>query len=50
MAYWNYLRIQTLITSFVMINAEREQIAPIPDALLKINGVMEVYSLRAIST
>jgi DNA-binding Lrp family transcriptional regulator len=45
MMYWNYSRTQTLITSFVMINAEREQIASIPDALLKISGVTEVYSV-----
>jgi DNA-binding Lrp family transcriptional regulator len=34
-----------MITAFVMMNAERERIAAIPDELLKINGVTEVYSV-----
>ncbi len=34
-----------MITAFVMMNAEREHIAAVPDELLKINGVTEVYSV-----
>jgi DNA-binding Lrp family transcriptional regulator len=34
-----------MITAFVMMNAERERIAAIPDELLKISGVTEVYSV-----
>lgn len=34
-----------MITAFVMMNAERERIAQIPDELLKIAGVTEVYSV-----
>lgn len=34
-----------MITAFVMMNAERERIAAVPDELLKINGVTEVYSV-----
>ncbi len=34
-----------MITAFVMMGAERERIAAIPDELLKINGVTEVYSV-----
>ncbi len=34
-----------MITAFVMMNAERDRIAAIPDDLLKINGVTEVYSV-----
>ena len=45
MVYWNYLRSLTLITAFVTISAERERIASIPDELLKVNGVTEVYSV-----
>lgn len=34
-----------MITAFVMMQAERDRIASIPDDLLKIKGVTEVYSL-----
>lgn len=34
-----------MITAFVMVNAERDRIASIPEKLLKINGVTEVYSV-----
>ena len=34
-----------MITAFVMMNAERDRIAAVPDELLKINGVTEVYSV-----
>jgi DNA-binding Lrp family transcriptional regulator len=34
-----------MITAFVMMNAERERIAAVPDELLKISGVTEVYSV-----
>lgn len=34
-----------MITAFVMMQAERGRIASVPDELLKINGVTEVYSL-----
>ena len=34
-----------MITAFVMMNAERDRIAHIPDELLKITGVTEVYSV-----
>ena len=34
-----------MITAFVMMNAERSRIAEIPDELLKIAGVTEVYSV-----
>lgn len=34
-----------MITAFVMMDAERDRIAAIPDELLKINGVTEVYSI-----
>jgi len=34
-----------MITVFVMVNAERDRIASIPEELLKINGVTEVYSV-----
>ncbi len=34
-----------MITAFVLMNAERERIAAVPDELLKINGVTEVYSV-----
>jgi DNA-binding Lrp family transcriptional regulator len=34
-----------MITSFVMMNAERDRIAAILDELLKIAGVTEVYSI-----
>jgi DNA-binding Lrp family transcriptional regulator len=34
-----------MITAFVMIRAERDRIATIPDELLKINGVTEAYSV-----
>jgi len=34
-----------LITALVMMNAERDRIAPIPEELLKVTGVTEVYSV-----
>jgi DNA-binding Lrp family transcriptional regulator len=34
-----------MITAFVVMNTERERIAAIPEELLKINGVTEVYSV-----
>ncbi len=34
-----------MITAFVMMNAERDRIAQVPDELLKITGVTEVYSV-----
>lgn len=34
-----------MITAFVLMNAERERIAAVPDELLKISGVTEVYSV-----
>ena len=34
-----------MITAFVMMNAERDRIAAVPDELLKISGVTEVYSV-----
>jgi DNA-binding Lrp family transcriptional regulator len=34
-----------LITAFVMMNAERDRMATVPDELLKISGVTEVYSV-----
>lgn len=34
-----------MITAFVMMNAERDRIAVVPDELLKISGVTEVYSV-----
>jgi DNA-binding Lrp family transcriptional regulator len=34
-----------MITAFVMMNAEKDRIAAIPDELLKIGGVTEVYSV-----
>jgi len=34
-----------LITALVMMNAERSRIAAIPQELLKISGVTEVYSI-----
>jgi DNA-binding Lrp family transcriptional regulator len=34
-----------MITAFVMMHAERGRIAEIPDELLKISGVTEVYSV-----
>ena len=33
------------ITGFVMLNVERDRIALVPDELLRINGVTEVYSV-----
>jgi len=33
------------ITAFVLLNAERDRIAALPDELLKISGVTEVYSV-----
>jgi DNA-binding Lrp family transcriptional regulator len=39
----------TTITAFVMLNAERDRIALIPDELLKITGVTEVYSVAGDS-
>ena len=34
-----------MTTALVMMNAERDRIASIPEELLKINGVTEVYSV-----
>ena len=34
-----------MITALVMMNAERDRIAAVPDELLKIAGVTEVYSI-----
>ena len=34
-----------MITALVMMNAERDRIASVPEELLKINGVTEVYSV-----
>jgi DNA-binding Lrp family transcriptional regulator len=34
-----------MITALVMMNAERDRIAAIPDELLKIGAVTEVYSI-----
>lgn len=34
-----------MITAFVMMSAERDRIAAIPDELLKVVGVTEVYSV-----
>lgn len=34
-----------MLTAFVMMNAERDRIATVPDELLKIDGVTEVYSV-----
>jgi DNA-binding Lrp family transcriptional regulator len=34
-----------MITAFVMLKVERDRIAAIPDELLKITGVTEVYSV-----
>ena len=34
-----------MLTAFVMMSAERERIAAVPDELLKISGVTEVYSV-----
>ena len=34
-----------MITAFVMMNAERDRIAAIPDELLKMTDVTEVYSI-----
>ena len=34
-----------MITAFIMMNAERDRISSIPNELLKIDGVMEVYSV-----
>ena len=34
-----------MITALVMMNAERDRIAPIPEELLKVTGVTEVYSV-----
>lgn len=34
-----------MITALVMMNAERDRIAAIPDELLKVPGVTEVYSI-----
>ncbi len=34
-----------MITAFVLMRAQRERISAIPDELLKINGVTEVYSI-----
>ena len=34
-----------MITAFVMMNTERDRIAAIPEELLKMTGVAEVYSI-----
>ena len=34
-----------MITALVMMNAERDRIASIPEELLKVDGVTEVYSI-----
>jgi DNA-binding Lrp family transcriptional regulator len=34
-----------MITAFVMMSAERDRIAGIPDEFLKVSGVTEVYSV-----
>jgi DNA-binding Lrp family transcriptional regulator len=34
-----------MITALVLMNAERDRIAAIPDELLKVEGVTEVYSI-----
>jgi DNA-binding Lrp family transcriptional regulator len=34
-----------MITALVMMNAERDRITDIPDELLKVAGVTEVYSI-----
>jgi len=34
-----------MITAFILMNADRERISAIPDELLKIAGVSEVYSV-----
>ncbi len=34
-----------MITAFILMNAERDRISAIPDELLKISGVSEVYSV-----
>jgi DNA-binding Lrp family transcriptional regulator len=34
-----------MITAFVMMNAERNRITHVPDELLRITGVTEVYSV-----
>jgi len=34
-----------MITAFVMMNVERERISAIPDEILRISGVTEVYSV-----
>ena len=34
-----------MITAIVLINAQRDRIATIPDELLKVEGVTEVYSI-----
>ena len=34
-----------MITAFVMMNVEREHITDVPDQLLRIKGVTEVYSV-----
>lgn len=39
------LRVYEMITAFVMMNAERDRIASIPEELLKISGITEVYSV-----
>jgi len=37
--------VRSMITAMVMINADRDRIAAIPQELLKITGVTEVYSI-----
>jgi len=37
--------VYTMITALVMMSAERDRIAAIPNELLKIGGVTEVYSI-----
>jgi DNA-binding Lrp family transcriptional regulator len=38
-------RVFALITALVLMNAERDRIAVIPQELLKVGGVTEVYSI-----
>jgi DNA-binding Lrp family transcriptional regulator len=38
-------QVDALITALVLMNAERDRISAIPDELLKVAGVTEVYSI-----
>ncbi len=40
-----HVRVFTMISALVMMCATRERIASIPDEILKISGVTEVYSV-----